>query len=157
MLFQVGPDPLRSLNPQTFNSQLESLLPSDSLPVRLPSGQGKRHRDHRARDQRGHLVAAARRQREIAKAEAWSEISTSSPPPVPKTAVAKVIELCTTFIPQHFAKWFNPVTDVQVLAPMHKGVAGVGQPRHPTSSRAQRFDFRFDAGGHQKGVKTVSG
>src|ERR1019366_6089599 len=28
------------------------------------------------------------------------------------------------FVPRHW-KWFHPVNDVQVLAPMHKGVAGV--------------------------------
>ncbi len=39
--------------------------------------------------------------------------------------LAKVIALCTEFIPRHFA-WFNPVRDVQILAPMHKGIAGVG-------------------------------
>jgi exodeoxyribonuclease V alpha subunit len=35
------------------------------------------------------------------------------------------VQLCTRFIPHHH-KWFDPVNDVQVLAPMHKGVAGVG-------------------------------
>ena len=38
--------------------------------------------------------------------------------------VRKVTELCTDFIPRHYA-WCNPVADVQVMAPMHKGVAGV--------------------------------
>ncbi|MDR0901289.1 MAG: AAA family ATPase, partial [Opitutaceae bacterium] len=36
----------------------------------------------------------------------------------------KTIALCTEFIPRHF-HYFNPVRDVQVLAPMHKGAAGV--------------------------------
>ena len=36
----------------------------------------------------------------------------------------KILALCTEFIPQHF-RWLHPVNDVQVLAPMHKGVAGV--------------------------------
>ena len=36
----------------------------------------------------------------------------------------KVIELCTVFIPRHYPR-IDPVGDVQVLAPMHKGVAGV--------------------------------
>ncbi len=60
---------------------------------------------------------------EVSKAQAWSDlnfIAASSP----EDCLAKVIELCTKFIPQHF-KWFHPVNDVQVLAPMHKGVAGV--------------------------------
>src|SRR5690606_6410622 len=38
--------------------------------------------------------------------------------------VRKVLQLCQEFVPAHF-KWFDPVRDVQVLAPMHKGVAGV--------------------------------
>jgi exodeoxyribonuclease V alpha subunit len=60
---------------------------------------------------------------EVAKAQAWSDlnfIAASSP----EDCLAKVIELCTKFIPQHY-KWFHPVNDVQVLAPMHKGAAGV--------------------------------
>jgi exodeoxyribonuclease V alpha subunit len=38
--------------------------------------------------------------------------------------VRKVIQLCTEFVPQ-MLKWPHPVTDVQILAPMHKGTAGV--------------------------------
>ena len=37
----------------------------------------------------------------------------------------KVVTLCAEFIPAHFP-WMKPGRDVQVLAPMHKGVAGVG-------------------------------
>jgi exodeoxyribonuclease V alpha subunit len=37
----------------------------------------------------------------------------------------KVVQLCTEYIPQRL-KWPHPIDDVQVLAPMHKGVAGVG-------------------------------
>ena len=36
----------------------------------------------------------------------------------------KVLTLCTEYIPRHF-RWAHPINDVQVLAPMHKGVAGV--------------------------------
>ena len=39
--------------------------------------------------------------------------------------VRKTLELVTSFIPQKL-KWPHPIRDVQVLAPMHKGVAGVG-------------------------------
>jgi len=39
--------------------------------------------------------------------------------------LSKAITLCTEFIPRHW-NWFNPTRDVQVLAPMHKGTAGVG-------------------------------
>jgi exodeoxyribonuclease V alpha subunit len=36
----------------------------------------------------------------------------------------KVVQLCTEFLPRRFPG-LDPVDDVQVLAPMHKGVAGV--------------------------------
>ena len=39
--------------------------------------------------------------------------------------VARVVELCTKVIPQKL-RHFDPVAEVQILAPMHKGVAGVG-------------------------------
>jgi exodeoxyribonuclease V alpha subunit len=38
--------------------------------------------------------------------------------------VSKVIEICTQYVPKHFS-WFHPIKDIQILAPMHKGVAGV--------------------------------
>ncbi len=60
---------------------------------------------------------------EVSKAQAWSDLNFIAAAS-PEDCLKKVIELCTTFIPQHF-KWFHPVNDVQVLAPMHKGVAGV--------------------------------
>ena len=60
---------------------------------------------------------------EVAQAQAWSDlnfIAASSP----EDCLAKVTELCTQFIPQHFT-WLHPINDVQILAPMHKGTAGV--------------------------------
>ncbi|HEU5080139.1 MAG TPA: ATP-dependent RecD-like DNA helicase [Opitutaceae bacterium] len=39
--------------------------------------------------------------------------------------VAKVLQLCSVYVPQHY-NWFHPIRDVQILAPMHKGTAGVG-------------------------------
>ncbi len=38
--------------------------------------------------------------------------------------IGKIIALCTEWIPRH-ARQFDPIHDVQILAPMHKGVAGV--------------------------------
>jgi exodeoxyribonuclease V alpha subunit len=38
--------------------------------------------------------------------------------------VAKVLQLATQWIPRHLP-WADPIGDVQVLAPMHKGIAGV--------------------------------
>jgi exodeoxyribonuclease V alpha subunit len=83
---------------------------------------------------------------EVAKAQAWSDlnfIAASSP----EDCLAKVTELCTKFIPQHF-KWFDPVNDVQVLAPMHKGVAGVGNLNAALQAALN---------GRTPGLKTVSG
>jgi exodeoxyribonuclease V alpha subunit len=67
--------------------------------------------------------------------------------------VRKTLELVTAFIPQKL-KWPHPIRDVQVLAPMHKGVAGVGnfnvqlqaalnpQPPHARSLRTPAGEFR---------------
>ena len=61
---------------------------------------------------------------EVANAQPWNDltfvIATDA-----DDCQRKIIQLCTEFIPQHW-KWFHPVDDVQVLAPMHKGIAGVG-------------------------------
>lgn len=83
---------------------------------------------------------------EVAKAQAWSDlnfIAASSP----EDCLAKITELCTQFIPRHF-NWFHPVHDVQVLAPMHKGVAGVGN-LNASLQAALNPD--------RPGLKTVSG
>ncbi|HWA25195.1 MAG TPA: ATP-dependent RecD-like DNA helicase [Lacunisphaera sp.] len=83
---------------------------------------------------------------EVAKAQAWSDLNFIAASSA-DDCLAKVVELCTRFIPQHF-KWFNPVTDVQVLAPMHKGVAGVA------NLNAQ---LQAALNPHQRGLKAVSG
>lgn len=83
---------------------------------------------------------------EVAKAQSWSDLNFIAAASA-DDCLAKVIELCTQFIPQHF-KWFNPVADVQVLAPMHKGVAGVAN-----------LNTRLQAAlnPHGRGIKTISG
>ncbi len=40
----------------------------------------------------------------------------------PNTVVSTIVELCTKTIPEDFS--FDPVQDVQVLTPMHKGIVG---------------------------------
>jgi exodeoxyribonuclease V alpha subunit len=60
---------------------------------------------------------------EVAGAQAWGDLTFIAATDA-EDCVRKVIELCTEFVPRHW-KWFHPVNDVQVLAPMHKGVAGV--------------------------------
>src|SRR5581483_1255377 len=55
--------------------------------------------------------------------------------------------LVTEFIPR-MLKWPHPVRDVQVLAPMHKGLAGVGN-----------FNLQLQGAlnPHQRGIRTASG
>jgi exodeoxyribonuclease V alpha subunit len=60
---------------------------------------------------------------EVAAAQAWSDLTFVVATDAEDT-VRKVIQICTEFVPRHW-NWFHPVNDVQVLAPMHKGVAGV--------------------------------
>ncbi len=87
---------------------------------------------------------------EVAKAQAWSDlnfIAASSP----EDCLAKVTELCTKFIPQHF-KWFHPINDVQVLAPMHKGTAGVGNLNAHLQAALRGFKGHSPAA-----LKTVAG
>lgn len=61
--------------------------------------------------------------REVAEAQAWSDL-TFVVCDSAEDCMRKTIALCTEYVPRHYA-WFHPVNDVQVLAPMHKGVAGV--------------------------------
>jgi exodeoxyribonuclease V alpha subunit len=60
---------------------------------------------------------------DVASIPAWSDL-TFVAADSPDDCVSKVIEICTEYIPKHF-NWFHPIQDIQILAPMHKGVAGV--------------------------------
>jgi exodeoxyribonuclease V alpha subunit len=83
---------------------------------------------------------------EVAKAQAWSDLNFIAATSA-EDCLAKVIELYTQFIPRNLS-WLDPVADVQVLAPMHRGVAGVAN-----------FNTQLQAAlnGGTKGIKTVSG
>jgi exodeoxyribonuclease V alpha subunit len=59
----------------------------------------------------------------IADVQPWSDLTFISASDA-EDCVRKVVQLCAEFVPQKL-KWPNPIADVQVLAPMHKGVAGV--------------------------------
>jgi exodeoxyribonuclease V alpha subunit len=83
---------------------------------------------------------------EVDKTQAWSDLNFIAASSA-EDCLAKVLALCTEFIPRHF-KWLDPVADVQVLAPMHKGVAGV------TNLNAQ---LQAALNPHRPGLKTVSG
>jgi exodeoxyribonuclease V alpha subunit len=60
--------------------------------------------------------------------------------------VRKVIELCTEFIPRRYGA--DPIADVQVMAPMHKGVAGVAN---------LNLQLQGALNPKGKGIKTQSG
>ena len=61
--------------------------------------------------------------------------------------VRKVIELCTDFIPRNY-EGCDPVGDVQVMAPMHKGVAGVAN---------LNLQLQAALNGRAKGIRTLAG
>jgi len=67
----------------------------------------------------------------------------------------KIVRLCTEFIPQHY-RWLHPVNDVQVLAPMHKGVAGVANLNQQLQAalNPSRSDASVRAGAS---LRTVAG
>lgn len=60
---------------------------------------------------------------EVMDAQVWSDLNFIAATDA-EDCVQKVLTLCTEFIPR-VLKWPHPINDVQVLAPMHKGVAGV--------------------------------
>ena len=62
--------------------------------------------------------------RDVASIQPWSDL-TFVVAESPEDTVRKVIQLCLEFIPQHYT-WVDPIQDTQILAPMHKGLAGVG-------------------------------
>ncbi len=61
--------------------------------------------------------------RDLAAVQPWSDLNFIAAHSA-EDCLHKVLALCTEIIPRHF-RWLHPITDVQVLAPMHKGVAGV--------------------------------
>jgi exodeoxyribonuclease V alpha subunit len=61
---------------------------------------------------------------EVADAQVWSDLNFIAAADA-EDCLRKVVQVLTEFVPRAL-KWPHPVRDVQVLAPMHKGVAGVG-------------------------------
>jgi exodeoxyribonuclease V alpha subunit len=61
--------------------------------------------------------------------------------------VRKVVQLCTDFIPRHYERC-DPIADVQVMAPMHKGVAGVAN---------LNLQLQGALNGRARGIRTVGG
>lgn len=61
---------------------------------------------------------------EVSGAQVWADLNFIEAKDA-EDCVKKVQQLVTEFIPR-MLKWPHPVKDVQILAPMHKGTAGVG-------------------------------
>jgi len=70
--------------------------------------------------------------------------------------VNKVIQLCTDFIPR-VLKWPHPINDVQILAPMHKGTAGVANlnARLQAALNPTRQGLKFGAVEFRAGDKII--
>ena len=92
---------------------------------------------------------------EVAGAQVWCDLNFIAATDA-EDCLRKVIQLCTEFIPQRL-KWPHPINDVQVLAPMHKGVAGVAnfntQLQAALNPRAQ--GLRTPGGEYRPGDKVI--
>jgi exodeoxyribonuclease V alpha subunit len=86
---------------------------------------------------------------EVAGAQVWSDLNFIAATDA-DDCVRKVLQLCTEFVPR-MLKWPHPVDDVQILAPMHKGIAGVANLNaqlqatlnpHPRGLRTAAAEFR---------------
>ncbi len=84
--------------------------------------------------------------REVANVQAWSDLTFIHAESAEDT-LRKVAELCTEYIPKHY-NWFHPIRDVQVLAPMHKGQAGVGN---------LNVELQAALNPHAEGLRAISG
>jgi exodeoxyribonuclease V alpha subunit len=92
---------------------------------------------------------------EVGSAQAWGDLTFITADSA-EMCVRRVLELCLEYIPQHY-KWFDPVRDVQVLAPMHKGVAGVANlnARLQEALNPQGTGLRGPGGDYRAGDKVI--
>jgi exodeoxyribonuclease V alpha subunit len=81
---------------------------------------------------------------EVASAQVWSDLNFIIAADA-DDCLRKVQQLVTEFIPR-MLKWPHPVNDVQILAPMHKGTAGVAN-----------FNLQLQAtlNGHARGLRAA--
>ena len=93
--------------------------------------------------------------RTVAEIQAWSDLTFVAADSA-EDCVAKVIELCTAYVPEHY-KYFHPVRDVQILAPMHKGTAGVGNLNTQLQGALNPHERGLRAGFHEfrRGDKVI--
>jgi exodeoxyribonuclease V alpha subunit len=70
--------------------------------------------------------------------------------------IRHVIDLCTTYLPRNFPG-IDPVADVQVMAPMHKGVAGVANLNAQLQGalNGKSRGIRFASGEFRPGDKVI--
>ena len=83
---------------------------------------------------------------EVEQAQPWSDLTFITALDA-EDCVRKVVQLCTEFVPQKL-KWPHPVNDIQILAPMHKGVAGVAN---------LNLQLQAALNGHQRGIRAPAG
>lgn len=92
---------------------------------------------------------------DVSEIPAWSELTFIHASDA-EDCVRKVVQVCTEYLPRH-CHWLNPVTEVQVLAPMHKGVAGVGNlnTRLQAALNVSRAGLRTMSGEYKVGDKII--
>ena len=94
---------------------------------------------------------------EVSGAQVWSDLNFIAATDA-EDCLRKVIQLCTEFIPR-MLKWPHPVNDVQILAPMHKGTAGVGnlnvQLQAALNESSSRGGLRALGGEYRPGDKVI--
>ncbi len=83
---------------------------------------------------------------ELSALQAWNDLHFLAAHSA-EDCLEKVLQLCTEFIPRHY-RWLDPIHDVQVLAPMHKGAAGV-------ASFNQHLQAALNA--RSRGLRTAAG
>jgi helicase, putative, RecD/TraA family len=83
---------------------------------------------------------------DLAQLQVWSDLTFITATDA-DDCLRKIIQLCTEFIPQKL-KWPHPVNDVQILAPMHKGIAGVAN---------LNLQLQAALNGHARGLRAPGG
>lgn len=92
---------------------------------------------------------------EITTIPAWSDLN-FIPVESQEDCVRQVVELCRQHIPQAH-RWVNPRQDIQVLAPMHRGTAGVANfnARLQDALNPGSAGVKFAAGEFRAGDKII--
>jgi exodeoxyribonuclease V alpha subunit len=87
---------------------------------------------------------------DVSGAQVWADLNFIAATD-PEDCVRKVQQLVTEFIPR-VLKWPHPVNDVQILAPMHKGTAGVAN-LNVLLQGALNGSTSLTAGAHARGLR----